>query len=374
MPDKFNYYLPTDIYFGAGSIKRLKDLAGTGQKILLVTGRSFLRRTGWLKKVKNQLKGNKVSIYDQVAANPDLATVEQGLALARKHKISLVIGVGGGSVLDCAKAIAILAKNKGKVLAYLDKRPPIKNPGLRLIAVPTTAGSSSEVTPYSVITVQDRGIKITLAHKYMYPNAALIDPDFLNSLPPEQVANPGIDVLCHAMEAYWNINNNPISDIFALQAIKLVVRSLPRLYKDRSSKKDQTEMAKASLFAGLAFSNTRTTACHSISYPLTTIFGVPHGQACAITLPEMLIFNARAVKDRARELCRALGAKDVAAAANRIRQLMKQIGLKSKLSELGIKTTDLSIVIDKGYTPEKVAKNPRKISHSQMQKILKRSF
>jgi len=373
MPEKFDYYLPTDIYFGQGSLKLLKELAGSGQNVLLVTGRSFLRKSGWLRKVKSLLKGNKVFVFDQVAANPDLATVEQGLALVRKHRINLVVGVGGGSVLDCAKAIAILARNKGKVIDYLDKRSLIKRPGLKYIAVPTTAGSSSEVTPYSVITVRDRGLKITLAHKYMFPSVALIEPAFLSSLPPAQVANPGIDVLCHAMEAYWNVNHNPISDICALQAIKLVVISLPRLFKDRKSRSSQTEMAWASLFAGLAFSNTRTTACHSISYPLTTIFGVPHGQACAITLPEMLIFNAGSVKDRAKDLCAALGAKNVAAAAKMIRQLMKQIGLKSKLSELGIKQADLSIIMDKGYTPERMGNNPRKISRSEMAEILKRS-
>jgi alcohol dehydrogenase len=368
------YNLPTEIYFGEKSITHLKDAVGKRHKILLVTGKSFLRKSGWLKKIKKLLAGNKISILDGIYENPDVNVIEKGLFLARKNKVNMVVGVGGGSVLDSAKAIAVLVKNNGKVISFLDKKIKISKQGIKCIAIPTTAGSSSEATPYSVISVPERGIKITLAHKYIYPSVAIIDPDFLRSLPVSQVANPGIDALCHAVESYWNVNHNLISDTFALEAIRLIFRNLPKLYGMRSSALYRRNMARASLFAGLAFSNTRTTACHSISYPLTTIFGIPHGQACAVTLSEMLLYNAKTLGKRMEKLNAAIGVKNVGEAVRKVRDLMISIGLKVKLSEFGLSKKDLAVVIEKGFTPERMINNPRRVTRQAMQKILRRIF
>lgn len=374
MSSNFKYYMPTQISFGEGSLNGLKDLPRAGEKILLVIGQNFLRRNGWLKIILKLLDGHKVIIYDGVAANPDIQSISKGLSLTKKHRISLVIGVGGGSVLDCAKAIAVLTNKKGDICSYLDKKLTISRPGLKYIAIPTTAGSSSEVTPYSVITVPKRGLKVTLAHKYMYPSLAIIDPSFLNTLSPGQIANPGIDVLCHAIESYWNINHNPISDIFALKAIRLIFENLPKFYKNQDSAALRMKMAQASLFAGLAFSNTRTTACHSISYPLTTIFGVSHGQACAVTLSEMLLYNARDARERVNNITNIIGTKSLKATAQKIKDLMLSIGLKVKLSNLGLEKKDLSVILKKGFTPERMINNPRKVTRSAMKGILLRSF
>jgi len=374
MKKEFYYHLPTEIYFGEGQIKRLSRIAGKRHRVMLVCGRGFLRKSGWLQKIKTLLKGNKVLIFDGVYENPDVELVETGLSLARKNRIDLVIGVGGGSVLDCAKAIAALVPNKGQVITFLEKKRTLTRPGLRFIAVPTTAGSASEVTPYSVITVPQRGIKVTLAHKYLYPEVAVIDPVFLKSLSRSQIANPGIDVLCHAIESYWSVSNNPISDAFAIEAVKLVFENLKGFYRNRHSKLFRINMARASLFAGLAFSNTRTTACHSISYPLTTIYRIPHGQACAVTLPEVLIYNEKALKVKMESLKNIVGAEDVAKVAHQIRNLILDIGLKIRLRDLNLKESDLLTVLAKGFTPERMANNPRKISRGAMRAILKKVY
>lgn len=370
----FHYKMPTQVYFGHGSIAQLKKVAGTGKKILLVTGRSFLKKTGWLKKVKNILKGNKIKEFSGIYENPDLRLIETGIMVARIFKPDLIVAIGGGSVLDSAKAISLLARNKGCILSFLDKKLVIKKPGITVIVVPTTAGSSSEITPYSVITVKERKIKITLAHEYLYPAAAIIDPEILSSLSRRQIANSGIDVLCHAIESYWSIANNPVSDIFALESIKLVFSSLKEFYLKPFSKKAAVRMSLASLFAGFAFSNTGTTVCHSISYPLTAIFDIPHGQACSVTLPEALIYNYGSVPERINDICKVIGASDPEKAAKKIRELMLNIGLKIKLRGLGIKRDDFGVIIEKSFTPEKMKNNPKKISRHEMAGILSNCY
>lgn len=369
MSDKIKYFMPTEIYFGPGEIKRLPELTG-GKKILLIIGQSYLRRSGWLAKIKKLLKNNRVELFAGVTENPDLELVERLVAVARDGAFDLLIGIGGGSVLDAAKAAALLANNQGKVISFLDKTTTIKRPGIKCLAVPTTAGSSSEVTPYSVITVPERGIKITLAHKYLYPDMAIIDPDLLKGVGRDQAANSGIDVLCHAVESYWSLSHNPISDLFALAAIKLVFADLPRFCRDRSKERSRVNMAKASLFAGLAFSNTRTTACHSISYPLTTIFGVPHGQACAITLSSFLLFNSRSAPERVKAICQTIGAKTPAQGAENMKRLLRSVGLKTRLRELGIKRGDIETIVAKGFTPERMKNNPRPVTRADLIKIL----
>lgn len=368
--NNWSYSVPTEIYFGCGEISRLKELAGKNKKVLLVIGQSYLRRSGWLAEVKNILRGNKLEIIYGVAENPDVESVERVVGQARRGSFDFIIAIGGGSVLDCAKAAALLAKNQGEVVSFLEKTARIDQKGIPCIAIPTTAGSASEITPYSVITVKEKGIKITLAHKYLYPAIAIIDPDLLKDITADQAANSGIDVLCHAIESYWSRANNPISDQFALEAIRLIFKNLPRYYQDRKMIGPRVNMAKASLFAGLAFSNTRTTACHSISYPLTTIYGVPHGQACAITLPSFLLFNEKAAGERVRDIARAVGASTAGAAAGKIDCLMKKIGLKTKLRALGLKKPDLDVIIAKGCTPERLKNNPRKIGPEDLKRVL----
>jgi len=371
---KIDYFMPTEITFGHGAIAELKNIAGRKKRILLITGRTFLKKTGWLSKIQGLLKSRKIEIFDGVYENPDIALIEAGIKAAKSFKPDLIIGIGGGSVLDSAKAIALLAGNKGSVISFLDKKAKIVKRGISVAAVPTTAGSSSEITPYSVITVKERGIKITLAHEYLYPSFAVIDPDILSSLSKGQIANSGIDALCHSIESYWNVNNNPVSDMFALESIRLIFRSLKSFFRSPSSKKAAFDMAAASMFAGLAFSNTRTTACHSISYPLTTVFGIPHGQACAATLPGVLTYNASVIPERMMNICQAIGAKNPKDASARIKRLMKDIGLKTGLKALGLNRKDLETVLDKGFTPERMVNNPKKITRADMAKILARCF
>ncbi len=371
---KIDYFMPTEITFGHGAITELKSIAGRKKRIFLVTGRTFLKKTGWLDKIQGFLKSKKIEIFDGIYENPDIALIEEGIKAARSFKPDLIIGIGGGSVLDSAKAIALLAGNKGSVISFLDKEAKIVRRGIDVVAVPTTAGSSSEITPYSVITVKERGIKITLAHEYLYPSFAVIDPDILSSLSKGQIANSGIDALCHSIESYWNVNHNPVSDVFALWAITLIFKYLRAFYRSPSSKGAALGMAAASMFAGLAFSNTRTTACHSISYPLTTVFGIPHGQACAVTLPAVLLHNSSAIPARIKAICKAIGASGPEDASARIKRLMKAVGLKTGLKGLGLKRKDLGTVLDKGFTPERMVNNPKKITKSDMAKILARCY
>lgn len=368
--NNFYYVMPTKIYYGSGFISALQDIIGKHRKVMLITGKMFLKKTGWLAKIKAQLKGNHIMIFGGIYENPDVRLIEAGVDAARKFAPDYILGVGGGSVLDSAKAIAVLANNQGRLIAYLDKKILLKKPGIRMIAIPTTAGSSSEVTPYSAITVRERGVKITLAGEYLYPDYAVLDPNILNGMPKEQIANSGIDVLCHAIESYWSKSHNPISDVFAIESIRLVFNHLINFYEDHNCTEAASGMLKASMYAGLAFSNTKTTACHSMSYPLTANYGVPHGQACAVTLPAVLLFNKKNARERILDIAEAIGTKTAESASMRIKALMRSIGLKVKLRYLGIKRNDIKDIIAKGFSTERIKNNPRQISREDMESIL----
>jgi len=369
---KFKYYMPTRIVFGTNSFDSIGELVAEGfpevKRVMIVTGKRAMRKLGYVDRLKQQLKSHTTSLFEGVEPNPSTETIQKGVESVRKEETELVIGLGGGSAMDTAKIMAVLKNNPGHVEEYLLGKRNISNEALPYIAVPTTAGTASEVTPYAVTTFGKE--KKTLDHEFMYPKTAVIDPKLTVHLPKEQTASTGLDALSHAVEAFWAKRHNDVSDIFALEAIRLVFEFLPKACSNPENIDYRASMCKASLYAGLAFSQTRTTAAHSVSYPLTLNFGIPHGIACALTLASFLEFNAEVMAQRAVVLAGAMNARTPREAANNIRRLMKAVGVATRLRDYGLKESDVGTIIKEGFTPSRIANNPAEITEEQLRKML----
>jgi alcohol dehydrogenase class IV len=365
--------MPTEIYFGNDYLKTLKDVVEKMRckRILLVTGRRALKELGVIDRLLRLLSNYKIFIYGQVEPNPCIETSERGIEFSRRKKISAIIALGGGSVLDIGKTIAIMNKNEGRLENYLYKYRDIKNRGIDFVAIPTTIGTGSEVTSFAVITDRNKNKKITLSHPYMYPRIAIIDSSLTMTLSRYQVAAGGIDALSHALEAYWSKNSQPISDYFSLGAIRLIFDNLERACKTKAIKY-RKNLALASLFAGLAFSNTKTNIVHSASYPLTVYFNVPHGHACGITLAPFLLYNYSGIRHKIQPLLQVIGAKNIRLAAEKIEELMKRIGLPTYLEQLDIQKTSIPLIVKEAYNTTKLKLNPVSVTKKTLRDVIER--
>ena len=341
-------------------------------RILLVTGKSAMRKSGITGKIIQELGPERVAVFDQVEPNPSALTVDRGVEICRKEKCGLIIGLGGGSPLDSAKAMAVLANNPGQAREYLEGKE-LKHPGLPLIAVPTTSGSGSEVTPFSILTIPEKHLKFSLRHPILYPRVAIIDPLLTVSLPPRQTAATGLDVLAHALESLWSKNHQPLAALFAERAIELIFLHLVRAYRSGDDPAARIGMSEASMLGGLAISQTGTTAIHPASYPLTFDFDFEHGLACAIFIPSFFQINRPAIGDRFARLLRILDLKNLESLEGKIQTLMRELEAPIRLREIGVKEKDLSQLAERGIG-KSTALNPVECRREDLEKILKEIF
>ena len=281
------------ILLGNGSIEQIgteiKNLKG--KKAFIVTDPGIVQ-SGILEKVTTALKMAKISfgVFDRVESDPRIEIVDQTLSQFQEEKYDAVIGLGGGSSLDIAKLVAVMAKNPGTISDYfgIDLVP---HPGLPLVCVPTTAGTGSEVTPIAILSDEAEHLKKGVVSGYLFPRVALLDPLLTVGLPPAVTASTGMDALIHAIESYTSINANDLTDHFAYKAIQLIYGSIRTAYARGEDVNARFNMLEGSLIAGLAFANAGVTAVHAFAYPLGGEFHVPHGLANAVMLPHVLRFN-----------------------------------------------------------------------------------
>ncbi len=332
MENEFFYKQPVRIWFGAGKFGELGTiLSELGcKKAVIACGRHFGPKAEALKAAIPAV----AAVFSGVEQNPQLSGVEEVVKLARTCGADTVIGIGGGSSIDTAKFAAAAAPGSADVLSYYRAEEAFSPNPLTIIAVPTTAGTGSEVTQVSVISHGTE--KKTINNPVFMPTAAIVDPELTYTVPPRTTMNTGLDALAHALEGYWCVNHQPIADLFSVEAVRLVMENLEQAYKDGSDRLARSNMLYASLLAGLAFSNPRTAGCHACSYPLSEDYHLPHGEACAFTLDSFVRINA---DDRLERLCRGAGLRDTNELADRIRALKALANLRTKLGDLG--TVDL---------------------------------
>jgi alcohol dehydrogenase len=302
------FHMPTKIVYGSGVLSQLITIINDmkASNLFLVTDEGIIA-AGIAKLILSQLENSfHLDVFDTVEPNPKSTTINAGGETARSLQPDLVIGLGGGSSLDAAKAIALLATNPGSIELYEGKHK-YRNPPLPVLAIPTTCGTGSEVTWVSVITDAKRRFKMSIKGPDMFPDVALVDPDVLITLPQPLLASTGMDALTHAVEAYTVIPRTVITDTLAVQAITLVFDSLLTAYNDIAQPQQRESMMLASTLAGMAFGNSDVGAVHCIAETIGGLYDVPHGIANAIFLPSVMEYNLPASKERYAHIARLLG-------------------------------------------------------------------
>jgi alcohol dehydrogenase len=377
------YHIPTKIHFGNKALNELEEIVNkkNPHQILLITGKNFVKKSGLQDRVLDLLKNFHVIVYDKVNPVPKEKEIYNSIEYVKQYDPDLIIGIGGGSVLDTSKIVAIMLRNYGE-LDYINSIK--KNDKVSLIAIPTTAGTGSEVTPFSAFYKDNKKQSFGKINDYSnYPEYAIVDPELTFTMPKKLTASTGLDALSQAIESYWNINSNPLSDTHAIEAIKLTLENLENSYERVNDVDSKFNMAKASLEAGLAFSQTATTAPHSISYPMTSYFNLDHGFACALTLSEFLLYNYGVnnencldprghefVKKRLDNLSFYLGFDSVNELYSKIKEVMKNINAPLSLNEANI--DDIDIILREGFTKERMSNNPRKVSEESLNELLEK--
>ena len=361
-------YNPTGIRWC--SLQNLKGMLPVPtQRILIIAAGSSQKRAEQL--CSGSLACYDVEVLSNVPADPTAATVQNVVDFVKKRSPDWIVAIGGGSVLDTAKAAALIANHQNDVLAFLRGHSQVNAPGIPLIAVPTTGGSGSEVTPYASITDTRNMRKISLAHDYLYPKYAVLDPSLCLTLTRRQTAVSGMDALSHAIEGYWSNQSTPVSDSHALAAIRLMMTMLPEAYRNGGDLHARHMIMEGSLFAGLTISNAKTTAVHAVSYPMTVFFHIPHGLACSLVLPSFIRFNAESMRrDKEQHLLDSLNLTSMNQLAEAVEALQEQLGLPVRLRDLGLGITDIATIVDNGFRPDRMNNNPRDVTPAVLRRLL----
>jgi alcohol dehydrogenase class IV len=354
METPWTYYNPTRVLFGEHwltSLRQTVDSLGPVTHAVILTGRSAAKANGYVDEILAALHTIDVTVFAEIEPEPSHETIRRAAEVVADWKAQLVIGVGGGSVLDAAKIVAAIAGTGADVTAIADRVEAVPLRSIRLIVLPTTAGTGSEVTPFSVLTNRQRAAKQSIPSPNLYPDVAVMVPRWLATVPPQVAGDTGMDALAHALEALWSTNANPVSDTLAFRAIRLIRKWLPEYYENRGNSTAASGLAEGALLAGKAFSNTFTAACHALSYPIGKRFGLSHGAACAINLHAIDAANTRSVRDKmmvVAELFEVDTPEDVPTA---IRKLRERIGTIPSLKELGASEADLRDIARDAFAP-----------------------
>ena len=348
------FIVPGQIISGSGALEMAETaLKEMGKKALIVTDQVMIE-LGNCRKVEDALKNQGVDycIYSEIAGEPTDKMIEKGLKVYQEEGCDFLVALGGGSPIDSMKAIGSLAAKGGKISDYMGKVIDVPMPPMA--AVPTTAGTGSEATQFTIITDTEKDIKMLLKGKVLMPDLAVIDPQFTMTAPPGITATTGLDALCHAIEAYTSRKAQTLSDTFAVSAVKRIMKYLPVAYTSGKNEKARVEMSVAALEAGIAFNNASVTLIHGMSRPIGALFHVAHGLSNAMLLKECLTFVLPGNYERFADLGRAVGVAEEADEAEEaakkflqaVEKLTRDLNVPT-LREYGISQEEFFQVIDK---------------------------
>ena len=348
----FNFYMPSKVIFGCGSLNKLHKQKLPGKKALIVTGGTSIKKHGYLKRLEEQLDKANINhvLFDKILPNPIKDHVMEGAALAKKENCDFVIGIGGGSSIDSSKSIAVMAANDGDYWDYIfggtGKGKPVPNDPLPIVAITTTAGTGTEADPWTVITNGKE--KIGFGYEKTYPYLSIVDPELMKTVPAKLTAYQGFDALFHSTEGYINKIASDMSDLFALKAIELIGKSLANAVKDGNDMKAREDVAMANTLSGIVESTSSCTAEHSIEHALSAYYPkLEHGAGLIIISKEYYtaIAEAHECDEKMINMAKALGKKDADKAMDFVDALMnlqKACGVDNlKLSDYGMKKEEL---------------------------------
>lgn len=369
-----------EVFFGYGSIANLRKVLERHEPkgIFIVAGKKSYESCGAKDAIERILGNRHYKVFSDFSPNPKMEEVNAGIEAFRAGNYDFIIAVGGGSAIDVAKCISALCGSEQDPFETIkgNRQPECRK--IILVAIPTTSGTGSESTQFAVVYSGKE--KYSFDNPILLPDYAIIDPEFMLNLPKEITASTGMDALCQAIESYWAITSTEESKKHAKEAITLIIKSMEKAVNN-PDKKSREAMALAANLSGKAINITRTTACHAISYPITSFFGIPHGHAVGLTLPSMIIFNSETdgsdlnekrgleyLSRTMKELFSILGVRDEKEAAMKIEIMMKSIGLETRLSNLGI--NDIEVIIKNGFNAQRVVRNPRLLTENALRRIL----
>ncbi|MCR6546277.1 iron-containing alcohol dehydrogenase [Dehalobacterium formicoaceticum] len=378
------FTIPRDVYFGENALEYLKSVKGT--KAMLVIGSQRLIEDGTVPKVQELLKEANIetSIYSGIENDPSVEMVMKGSQAMKAFNPDLIIGIGGGSPIDAAKAMWIFYEYPD--FTFEEAAKPFNLPELRqkarFIAIPTTSGTGSEVTAFSIITDEKTGIKYPVADYNITPDVAIVDTNLVQNMPKVLIANTGMDALTHAFEAYVSTAKNPITDALAMKSIEMIVDNIVKSYNgDEEARK---EMHLAQCLAGMAFSNAILGIVHSMAHKTGKVFDIPHGCANAIYLPYAIQYNAKDAAAIYADIAKRLGLKGettdelVQSLIQLVKDFRTAMNMPTTLKEFGISEEDFKANLDKisegAISDACTGTNPREISVEQMKKLFEATY
>lgn len=367
---QWEFNLPVKLVFGSGKrndLAKYIDEIG-GSRGVLVCGNSFCKN-GVADEFLSLGGGKIVEIFSDIRPNPTTDNVNDCVRLMREVDADFAVALGGGSPMDCCKAACAIVRGDDKIEPYHSLGKPISaKEAIPMIAVTTTSGTASEVTNISVLTDINQNLKQPMNDPAMYPKIAVIDPELTLTVPPQVTVSTGLDVLSHAIESYWSTLNQPICSACSIYAARLVFEWLEKAYTEPENLTAREKMAEASIVAGVAFSHPRTTGSHACSFPLTNIYGIPHGEACAFTLDYFVKFNAKHADSDGRldALAKDCGFDSAYEMADEISAMKKRMGMRSRLSEIGCTSDEQIAELTKKSMSMLMKRNPIELSESDI--------
>ena len=374
----FNFYLPVNIVFGAGKINQVGALTKPyGCRALIVTGRSSAKKSGLYDKVNGALKaeGMDTVLFDHVTQNPLTTTAQEGAAIARETGCDVVVAVGGGSIMDCAKAIAFLAVNDGDINDYIFGRL-VSDKALPLVLIPTTCGTGSEGNGLAVLTNPENGDKKSLRTGAVIAKVSIVDPECMTTMPKKVLASVGFDALCHCMEAYTSKNAQPFTDALCVYAIGLIADSLVDLYRGSEDHEKWEKLTVASTIGGIVIGQAGVTLPHAMEHPASGLKNVVHGHGLAALTPWAIEASISGAREKYARISALLGGKGAEDCADRVRALLAALDLDLTLGQLGLSEEDIPWMTENclKVSAAGVAGNPVSLTPEQIAQVYHRAM
>ncbi|CEJ74050.1 alcohol dehydrogenase [[Clostridium] sordellii] len=380
----YAFFMPNISLMGPGCVKKIsEEINSRGLKKALIVCGKRSSKSEEFKGVTDLLEENNINyvVYPGSQPNPTVKNVMDGVEILKENDCDFVISYGGGSPHDCAKGIALVATNGGNIKDYegINKS---KKPQLPLISINTTAGTASEMTVFSIITDEDRHVKMAIVDKNVTPILAVNDPELMVSMPKSLTAATGMDALTHAVEAYVSTAATPVTDACAQKAIELISQHLRDAVEDGTNMEARDMMAYAEYLAGMAFNSASLGYVHAIAHQLGGFYNLPHGVCNAILLPEVQEFNSRVSSNKLKDIAKFMGVdtsnmsdeEGAKSCINAIRKLSSDVGIPSGLKELGVKVEDFDTLADNALKDACGLTNPIKATHQDVKEILSKAM
>ena len=389
---EFSYFLPVNIQFGWNKVDSVVDfVAPYGKKALIVTGRTSAKKSGLYDRVVAKLEAAHIDhvLFDQVDANPLTTTALDGAALAKSESCDMVIAIGGGSIMDCAKGIAFMAVNDGDINDYIFNRKTSDN-ALPLIVIPTTCGTGSEGNGFGVLTNPETGDKKSLRCNAIVPKVSIVDPAVMGTMPPHVLASVGFDALCHNIEAYTSKTAQPFTDALAHYAVTLLAQYLVPLYKHvkataegKPAVLNEIQLTKAwesvtlaSTIGGMVINTAGVTLAHGMEHPASGLKDITHGVGLAVIEPVVVEYTWSANPDKFGALARIFNHGDGSELGEALRLIVHDLDLTTNLTELGFTKKDIPWLVDNVYVVAtgNIANTVAEVSRKDIEALYKKMF